>query len=242
GLSKGLGVAGAEESGAGQQSSKIAQTTKKFYFVRSKIDATIDAERKRKKNFNQDERLEKVLSVACCPGLWQSLWGCHRVQFLVELPFYDFPKLGETIDPNMSLKINQRKNEALQANIWRSALVSGWVAAIPISGLSFSVDITILSLQSLAGRTNVPVEELKAVLKSPLNKKISQDTFIKILTKAAGSTLMVAEYFLSTIPVLGSMAAGGMSYGTTYYILKSCLNELTEDAQNVLMKALKVYE
>uniref|UniRef100_A0A4W5MDC0 Uncharacterized protein n=1 Tax=Hucho hucho TaxID=62062 RepID=A0A4W5MDC0_9TELE len=158
----------------------------------------------------------------------------------VELPFYDFPKLGETIDPNMSLKINQRKNEALQANIWRSALVSGWVAAIPISGLSFSLDNE--SLQSLAGRTNVPVEELKAVLKSPLNKKISQDTFIKILTKAAGSTLMVAEYFLSTIPVLGSMAAGGMSYGTTYYILKSCLNELTEDAQNVLMKALKVYE
>ena len=93
--------------------------------------------------------------------------------------------------PNMSLKTNQRKNEALQANIWGSALVSGCGATIPISGHSVSVDITILvreirmyyqafglnneSLQSLAGRTNVPVEELKAVLKSPLNKEMSKD-------------------------------------------------------------------
>uniref|UniRef100_A0A4W5MC28 Uncharacterized protein n=1 Tax=Hucho hucho TaxID=62062 RepID=A0A4W5MC28_9TELE len=215
-----------------------------------KIDATIDAERKRKKNFNQDERLEKVLTDNCRIYFLCKLSKCQPIFFFfTKSLFSSSPELPDhkglvllLASPNMSLKINQRKNEALQANIWRSALVSGWVAAIPISGLSFSVDITILSLQSLAGRTNVPVEELKAVLKSPLNKKISQDTFIKILTKAAGSTLMVAEYFLSTIPVLGSMAAGGMSYGTTYYILKSCLNELTEDAQNVLMKALKVYE
>ncbi|CAB1334029.1 unnamed protein product, partial [Coregonus sp. 'balchen'] len=155
---------------------------KMFYFVRSKIDATIDAERKRKNNFNQDETLK------------------------ITVPLYDFPKLEETMEkelpdhkrrvlllaiPNMSLKINQRKKAPLQANMWRSALVSGCVAAIPIPGLSFSVDITILvreirmyyqafgldneSLQSLAGRTNVPVEELKAVLKSPLNKEISQD-------------------------------------------------------------------
>jgi hypothetical protein len=26
---------------------------------------------------------------ACCPGLWQSLWGCHRVQFLGRLSSLD---------------------------------------------------------------------------------------------------------------------------------------------------------
>ncbi|CAB1353864.1 unnamed protein product [Coregonus sp. 'balchen'] len=98
------------------------------------------------------------------------------------------------------------------------------------------------SLKSLADRTNVPVEELKAILKSPLNKEISQDMVIKMLTKTTGATLMLVEYLLSTIPVFGSTAACGISYGTTYYMLNNCLNELAEDAQNVLMKALKVDE
>lgn len=77
----------------------------------------------------------------------------------ISVPLYDFPKLVETMEkelpvfkrhvlllaiPNMSLKTNQRKNEALQANIWGSALVSGCGATIPISGHSVSVDITIL--------------------------------------------------------------------------------------------------
>ncbi|KAK6326598.1 hypothetical protein J4Q44_G00022430 [Coregonus suidteri] len=253
---------------------KIQEMKKSFYFVRSKIDSNIDAEKKRKKNFNQDETLQNIRQ-NCVEGLRDHGQGFPQV-FLIssfELPLYDFPNLVETMEkelpdhkrrvlllsiPNMSLKINQRKKENLQANIWRSAFVSACVAVIPIPGLSFSVDITILireirmyyqafgldneSLKSLADRTNVPVEELKAILKSPLNKEISQDMVIKMLTKTTGATLMLVEYLLSTIPVFGSTAACGISYGTTYYMLNNCLNELAEDAQNVLMKALKVDE
>ncbi|XP_045068569.1 interferon-inducible GTPase 5-like [Coregonus clupeaformis] len=252
----------------------IQEMKKSFYFVRSKIDSNIDAEKKRKKNFNQDETLQNIRQ-NCVEGLRDHGQGFPQV-FLIssfELHLYDFPNLVETMEkelpdhkrrvlllsiPNMSLKINQRKKENLQANIWRSALVSACMAVIPIPGLSFSVDITILireirmyyqafgldneSLKSLADRTNVPVEELKAILKSPLNKEISQDMVIKMLTKTTGATLMLVEYLLSTIPVFGSTAACGISYGTTYYMLNNCLNELAEDAQNVLMKALKVDE
>nr|XP_046216924.1 interferon-inducible GTPase 5-like [Oncorhynchus gorbuscha] len=253
---------------------KIQEMKKSFYFVRSKIDATINAEQERKKNFNQDETLENIRK-NCVEGLRDHGLESPQV-FLIssfKLPLYDFPKLVETMEkelpdhkrqvlmlaiPNISLKINQRKKETFQANIWRSALASAYVAVIPIPGLSIAVDIVILvreirmyyqafgldneSLQSLAYRTKVSVEDLKAVLKSPLNKEINKDVIINMTTKIAGASIILAEYFLSTIPVLGSMAAGGMSYGTTYYLLKRCLDELAEDAQNVLMKALKADE
>nr|XP_029521370.1 interferon-inducible GTPase 5 [Oncorhynchus nerka]XP_029521371.1 interferon-inducible GTPase 5 [Oncorhynchus nerka] len=253
---------------------KIQEMKKSFYFVRSKIDGTINAEQERKKNFNQDETLENIRK-NCVEGLRDHGLESPQV-FLIssfKLPLYDFPKLVETMEkelpdhkrhvlmlaiPNISLKINQRKKETFQANIWRSALASAYVAVIPIPGLSIAVDIVILvreirmyyqafgldneSLQSLAYRTKVSVEDLKAVLKSPLNKEINKDVIINMTTKIAGASIILAEYFLSTIPVLGSMAAGGMSYGTTYYLLKRCLDELAEDAQNVLMKALKADE
>ncbi|XP_006641593.3 interferon-inducible GTPase 5-like isoform X2 [Lepisosteus oculatus] len=157
--------------------------------------------------------------------------------------------------PNVTLEINQRKRKALQAGIWKLATLSCVVAAVPIPGLSVVVDVAILvceiqryyetfgldeqSLSSLAERVGKPVEELKAVVKSPLNKEISADVVIKMLTKAAGGGLMLVEYWVSTIPVFGSMAAGGISFATTYHMLKSCLTELADDAQNVLMTALE---
>uniref|UniRef100_A0A3B3SQ59 IRG-type G domain-containing protein n=1 Tax=Paramormyrops kingsleyae TaxID=1676925 RepID=A0A3B3SQ59_9TELE len=156
--------------------------------------------------------------------------------------------------PSMSQKIIEKKKAALKADVWKMAVLSGAIAAIPIPGLSIAVDVTILvkeisryykafgldddSLRNLSGRTGVTFEDLKSDLKSPLNEEITADVVIKLLTKAAGGGLMVLEYLVSNIPVFGSMAAGGISYWTTYYMLDSCLNELAEDSQSVLMKAL----
>ncbi|XP_018587675.2 interferon-inducible GTPase 5-like [Scleropages formosus] len=249
---------------------EIQKMKKRFYFVRSKIDDNIRAE-KRKKNFDQDTTLNQIRE-DCIKGL-QTNGVESPVVFLIssfDLGYYDFPLLEETMErelpkhkrnilllslPNLTLEINNKKKEALQADIWKMALLSGAVATVPIPGLSVAVDVTILvkeitryyqafslddeSLQNLSARTEVPLEELKAVCKSPLNKEISADVIIKLLTKAAGASLMVIEYWVSTIPVLGSMAAGGISYATTYQMLKSCLNELADDSQNVLMRALQ---
>ncbi|KAG5829946.1 hypothetical protein ANANG_G00320160 [Anguilla anguilla] len=46
--------------------------------------------------------------------------------------------------PNITLDINKRKKEALQANIWKMALLSGAMATVPIPGLSVAVDVSIL--------------------------------------------------------------------------------------------------
>ncbi|XP_064793910.1 interferon-inducible GTPase 5-like [Oncorhynchus masou masou] len=253
---------------------EIQKMKKKFYFVRSKIDNDMKAEG-RKEMFDQDKTLETIRQY-CIKGLEDQGLGSPKV-FLIssfDLGLYDFPDLEETMEkelpdhkrhvlllsiPNLTRKINQRKKNAFKANMWRLAFVSGIVAAIPIPGLSFAVDVSILvfevqryyhafglddeSLQSLANRTNVSVEELKAVLKSPLNqKKINKDVIVKLLQSVALSGVTMAEYLLSNIPAVGSIAAAAISFSTTYYMLRKCLNELADDAHNVLMKALMANE
>ncbi|XP_061096382.1 interferon-inducible GTPase 5-like [Conger conger] len=253
-----------------QLATEIQRMKKRFYFVRSKIDNSIHAE-KRKKDFDEDKTLS-IIREDCMKGLLENGVASPTV-FLIsslDLQLYDFPKLQETMEkelpehkqrvlllslPNITLDINKKKKEALQANIWKVSLLSGAVAAIPIPGLSVVVDVGILvkelssyyqafglddeSLKNLSDKTNVPLEELKAVLTSPLNKEISGDVVIKLLTKFAGAGVMLLEYWASTIPVFGSMAAAGISYSTTHRMLTSCLNELAEDAQKVLMRALQ---
>nr|XP_023675995.1 interferon-inducible GTPase 5-like [Paramormyrops kingsleyae] len=248
---------------------EIQKMKKCFYFVRSKIDNDISAE-KQKKTFDRDKTL-KTIRDDCMKGLKEQGLTSPTV-FLIssfELGGYDFPLLEETMAkelpkhkrhvfllslPNTTLKIIEKKKAALMADIWKTALLSGAMAAIPIPGLSVAVDVTILvkeisryykafcldddSLRNLSGRTGVPFEDLKSVLKSPLiNKEITADVVINLLFKAAGGGLMLLEYLVSNIPVFGSLAAGGISFGTTYYMLKTCLNELAEDSQRVLMKA-----
>ncbi|XP_023660964.1 interferon-inducible GTPase 5-like [Paramormyrops kingsleyae] len=253
-----------------QLAMEIQKMKKRFYFVRSKIDENIRAE-KRKRTFDLEKTL-KTIRDDCMKGLQEQGLTSPTV-FLIssfELGGYDFPLLEGTMEkelpkhkrhvlllslPNMTLEINEKKKAALQADIWKMAVLSGTVAAIPIPGLSVAVDVTILvkeisryylafgldddSLRKLSDRTDVPFEELKSVLKSPLNKEISADVVIKLLTKAAGGGLMVVEYLVSNIPVFGSMLAGGISFGTTYSMLSSCLNELAQDSHNVLMRAVQ---
>ncbi|KAG6924475.1 immunity related GTPase cinema [Chelydra serpentina] len=160
--------------------------------------------------------------------------------------------------PNISLNILLKKKAAFQGQIWKLAALSAGVAAVPVPGLSVACDVTILvkalrdycksfglddeSLTKLAQKFDKPVEELKAVIKSPLAKEISANLVYKLLTNAVGGALMCVEYLVSNIPVIGSLAAGGISYGTTYYMLNSFLNEVAEDAQRVLLKALKETE
>ncbi|XP_066575401.1 interferon-inducible GTPase 5-like [Amia ocellicauda] len=248
----------------------IQEMKKRFYFVRSKIDDSLRAAG-RKKCYNKEETLELIRQDCIC-GLEQH-GVVSPIVFLIssfELHLYDFPKLEETLEselpkhkshvlllslPNLTLEINQRKRQALQANIWRLATLSCGVAMVPIPGLVVVVDVGILvkelcryyeafgldeeSLASLAERMDKPVAELKEVIKSPLSKEISADVVIKMLTKAVGAGLMVVEYWASTIPIFGSMAARGISFGTTYYMLKSCLDQLANDSHNVLMRALE---
>lgn len=205
-------------------------------------------------------------------GLEQSGVESPKV-FLIsshEFGKYDFGQLQETMEtelpkhkrdtlllalPNVTMKILQKKREALQSRIWGMALLSAGIAAVPIPGLSICADVGLLvteiksysttfglndeSLENLSRQTEVPVEEFKACLQSPLNKEISADVVMTMLTKVVGVGMMVAGYLLDMLPVVGSVPAAGLSFTTTKRMLDKCLKDLADDAQRVLERALQ---
>ncbi|XP_066494343.1 interferon-inducible GTPase 5-like isoform X3 [Tiliqua scincoides] len=251
---------------------EIQKLGKRFYFVRSKVDADLEATKRRRPRTYNEETVMGTIRDNCRQCLRNEGINSPQVFLLSswELSKYDFMALEETLEkelprhkrhafllalPNISLEILQKKKEALQKQIWKLATISCGVAAVPIPGLSVACDVTILiktlsqyrqsfglddeSLDRLAEKVSKPVEEIKEVIKSPLAKEISRDLVLKLLTKAGGGVLMAVEYVASTLPVFGSIAAGSISFGTTYYMLHSFLNEVAEDAHRVLIKAFE---
>ncbi|CAI9611500.1 unnamed protein product, partial [Staurois parvus] len=158
--------------------------------------------------------------------------------------------------PNISRPILEKKREALKKQIWKWASLSCAVATVPIPGLSVACDVGILvremkryrdafgldqrSLEKLANRFDKDVDELKSVIKSPIViKEINKELVTTLLTRGAAGSLMFIEYLASNIPVIGTAAAGGISFGTTYLMLYCFLKDIAEDAVRVLEKALE---
>ncbi|XP_073704225.1 interferon-inducible GTPase 5-like [Garra rufa] len=254
-----------------QLAKEITRMGKKFYFVRSKIDSSIDAE-KRKKSFNEKNMLD-IIREDCENGLRKADIE-DPVVFLIsnfELGKYDLNLLQERMEqelpqhkrrvlmlalPNITLEINEKKKKALEENIGKVALLSALLATVPIPGLSAFADLAIVtkeietyystfglddpSLQKLCESSGKTIEEFKSLMKSPLSGGINPAS---ILSLAGSISLFVAEntveYFVSVIPLLGSLVAGGMSYISVSKMLKRALDDIAEDAKNVLIASVQ---
>ncbi|XP_035853740.1 interferon-inducible GTPase 5-like [Sander lucioperca] len=158
--------------------------------------------------------------------------------------------------PNVSLEIIIKKKEALQAGIKYRAAMSALGAAVPVPGLSFGTDMVMMvttirqyqvtfgldsaSLQRLAQTAGLPLDELRAVMTSPLaGKEINKDLIIKVLSSSVVDlSLTAAEEGFRFIPLFGIPAAMTLSSVSTYKSLNMFLNMLADDAQKVLEKAL----
>ncbi|XP_075957467.1 interferon-inducible GTPase 5-like [Anarhichas minor] len=247
---------------------EIQRMEKKFYFVRSKIDNDVrDDKRRHKSAFNEEQTLDKIRE-NCIQGV-----KSQQVFLMssVELHLYDFRLLEETLRkelpahkrhalllalPNVSLGIIRKKKEAFQSQIKWQALLSAGIAAVPVPGVSFAADLTMMvtvirqyqvsfgldssSLENLARSADVPLNDIKAVMTSPLaGNEISKDLIIKLLsTSVAGAALLAAEEGSRLIPLIGIPAAMGLSFICTYNALNTFLTMLAEDAQSVFTKAL----
>ncbi|XP_016103375.1 interferon-inducible GTPase 5-like [Sinocyclocheilus grahami] len=142
-----------------QLAKEIMRMGKRFYFVRSKIELSIDAE-KRKKSFDQKRTLH-IIREDGEKGL-RKIGIEDPVVFLIssfELGKYDLNLLQERMEqelpqhkrrvlmlalPNITLEINEKKKKALEENIGKVALLSALVATTPLPGLSVAVDIAIV--------------------------------------------------------------------------------------------------
>ncbi|XP_060688561.1 interferon-inducible GTPase 5-like [Hemiscyllium ocellatum] len=156
--------------------------------------------------------------------------------------------------PNISSETVEKKRKELRKQVWMLATLSGGIGVVPIPGVSLGCDIGIViggivhfrqclglddsSLQSLAKRAGKPVEDLKAVVTTPLvGGEITPDVINRLAWGAAAVTASAIEVFLDTIPVIGSIFGAGSSFFFTYKLLSAALDDLTESAQKVMSAA-----
>ncbi|XP_051960602.1 interferon-inducible GTPase 5-like isoform X1 [Xyrauchen texanus] len=249
---------------------EIKRRKKNFYFVRSKIDSSIDGA-KRRKNFDEKKTLD-IIREDCVNGL-REIGVEDPVVFLIsgrDLNKYDFNSLHERMEtelpqhkrhvlmltvPNITTEITERKKKYLEKNISSVALLSAGAAALPLPGLSVAVDIALLvneiqkyktafgldkeSLKKISVRSGINIDILMGVMKSIVCQGITINSIIHLLKQ---SSLYVAEEaverVVSFIPIIGQAVAGGLSFLAVFYMLKKILNEIAEDAKNVLLASL----
>nr|XP_055076760.1 interferon-inducible GTPase 5-like [Misgurnus anguillicaudatus] len=241
---------------------EIMRMGKKFYFVRSKIDCTITA-KKKKKNFDLKKKLDTIRE-DCKNGLKKM--GIEKpdvfLMSALEMGKYDLNLLHEMIEkelpqhkrhvlilalPNITLEINERKKKALEKNISKVAFLAACMTAIPVRGLSIAVNLGIIvaelkkyySTFGLDDKYGKKVEKLKNLMMSPLHNGINTKLITDLLSAESLLVLRDAVNFvLSLIPIVGSLT-GGMSYLTVSNMLKRALNDIAEDAKKVLMVSLE---
>ncbi|XP_072126537.1 interferon-inducible GTPase 5-like [Mobula birostris] len=240
---------------------EIKRLGKKFYFVRTKIDADFDSMRKGGLEINEEIELEFIRN-DCLKNL-KEVGILTPSVFLIssfEQNRYDFSQLMKSIFvlayPYQCLEIIQKKKKMLQKHVWMLATLSGAVRAVPIPDLSAACDISILigaivhfckclclddaSLQRLANITNKPVGELKAIVKSPLLRAIDTNIIVRLGYDATVVAISALEVGLASIPVIGSIFGAGSSFLMTYTILTDALKDLTESAVRVLKFAYDI--
>lgn len=158
--------------------------------------------------------------------------------------------------PNISLNVVEQKTKALEAKIKWRALASAAGAAVPIPGSSIAIDLANIvqfvndcqnslgltqeSLLRLSFVTKVPIEDIRAELKSRLaGVKISTELVISVLrgsiTVAGLAAAGEGSRFVPFIGIPFSMTLSGFS---TYLALQYLLKTLAEDALRVFTKAM----
>uniref|UniRef100_A0A8C6SAB3 IRG-type G domain-containing protein n=1 Tax=Neogobius melanostomus TaxID=47308 RepID=A0A8C6SAB3_9GOBI len=137
---------------------EIQKMKKKFYFIRSKIDNSINSEKEEDPNVQEEEVLT-IIRNFCTKGKMFILNLTSPKIFLVsglKLHLYEFKDLWETLKeelpehqrdalllalPNISLDVIEQKKEALDSKIKWYTLASAAVGAVPVPGLSEAVNL-----------------------------------------------------------------------------------------------------
>ncbi|XP_005942197.1 interferon-inducible GTPase 5-like [Haplochromis burtoni] len=229
---------------------KIQEMGKKFYFVRSKIDKDLRAER-RKRNFSKERTLTKIRE-DCAQGLQAHGIKCSKV-FLVSSfkpRKYDFSLLHETLErqlpklkrnafvlamPNISLEIIKKKKQAMDLRLPNVACFGRPNVSVP--GLTVSVNLPWLhiiivmvvdafgldipSLWKLAASTGLSYSDLCAVIKSPLAAaEITEKLLLKVLNQVGVTSELRFE--LSMINFLESVV-GSIPRGRCYRVMEKAM-------------------
>ncbi|KAG2463478.1 interferon-inducible GTPase 5-like [Polypterus senegalus] len=250
---------------------EIKKMGKEFYFVRSRIDIEEYSLRMSGRLCHIKDELDKIRRY-CIESLVENQVDSPRV-FLVSSKYlhgYDFLEFCEVLEselpekkkhvfvlslPNLTQSVVKKKKKILSAKIILAATVAAGAGAIPIPGLSFACDVSIIvsallyirrsfglteeSLERLACKVNIPVEELKAVVVSPLVFDVTPVSVTKYLSKSVAGVAMLSDELLHLIPIIGSVLGASVSFTASYWMLSKALDEFAESAEKVVMKVFE---
>jgi len=255
----------------------IIQTTynKPFFFCRTKMDATMKEEADNLRKKFDATVAEKKVRDNCKKEL-----GDHEKEVYllakvekkkingVMVSFPDNEKLKEDLINSlqdmqktamlfsvntMSKKLIEMKAEELGARIKWAATASAVGGAVPIPGLSMTVDLAVVVKEAIFQRNQLHVDDgtmtkytemfgpefqnklgagASKAMKSFLVKKT---TLTALLTTTMVAAEAVENSFKIGIPILGSIAGAGISYGVTFTTLRTALNAHAEIAQKVII-------
>ena len=243
---------------------KIREIKKKFFFIRTKIDVDVRAE-KRKRSFNEEAVLEKIRH-NCVKSLGDLLSNEQDI-FLISNHYpdkWDFARLTQAIlealtryqRESLTLSLGnvitrssqdvfQRKVDVLRGRIWMVASASAAAALVPIPGLAFAVDAGLVLKELRFYRSKLGLPEIGSAEFVKLHLA-TKDKVIKVgLTTAAQLSGILAPYAAEAaveevtrfIPFVGLAIASGMSFGATYYAPSQLLKNVEEVALLFLKEA-----
>ena len=243
---------------------KIKEIKKTFFFIRTKIDENVRAE-KRKRSFNEEAMLEKIRR-NCVESLGDLLSN-ERDIFLIsnhDPDKWDFVRLTQAIldaltryqRESLTLSLGnvitrssddifQRKVDVLRGRIWMVASASAAAALVPIPGLSFAVDAGLILKELSFYRSQLGLPEIGSAEFARLHLATKEKVIKVGLTTAAQLSGILAPYAAEAaveevtrfIPFVGLAIASGMSFGATYYALSQLLKNVEEVALLVLKEA-----
>nr|XP_058955330.1 interferon-inducible GTPase 5-like [Pocillopora verrucosa] len=249
---------------------EIKKQGKSFFFIRTKIDENYRAE-KRKKLFDEGKMLHDI-RIDCLKNLaeerdnpisgedniflisnhYPRKWDFERLTraILDALPRYQRESLTLSLNAltSLSTEILKRKVDIFRGRMWIVAGASAAVAFAPIPGLSFGVDMALISyeISQYLAQIGIPKEgsEIFDILGDTTKKQVvslylnfaSAAGITSVLAKEA-STGVAAEEFFRFIPYIGSAIAGGLSFAGTFAVLRVALNRIEAVALDVLKDA-----
>ena len=246
---------------------KIRKIKKTFFFIRTKIDENVRAEKRKKSPLEEEAMLEKIRH-NCVESLGDLLSN-ERDIFLIsnhEPGKWDFARLTQAILDALtryqresltlslgnvitrsSADIFQRKVDVLRGRIWMVASASAGAALVPLPGLSFAVDAVLILKELSFYRSQLGLPEIGSAEFAKLHLA-TREKVIKVgLTTAAQLSGILAPYAVEAaveevtrfIPFVGLAIASSMSFAATYFALSQLLKNVEEVALLILKEAPK---
>ena len=250
---------------------EIRKQGKSFFFIRTKIDVDYISE-KRKKSFDEAKMLRDI-HTDCLNNLnddgynpisgehiflisnhHPSKWDFDRLTraILDALPRYQRESLTLSLDAQISLsrEILRRKVAIFRRRMWIVAGASATVAFAPIPGLSFGVDVALITyeINQYLTQLGIPKEgsEIFEILDDTTKQRVVS-LFLNFTTDAGIASFLAkgvsaegaVEEFFRLIPYIGSAIASALSFAGTFAVLSVALNRIETVALAVLKDAAK---